>query len=118
MMTETKYKQSRSDDTLLTASFNLRNRNRGGSTGLPRLLRFRSVTAVRNDGAACLTRGHAPLSDGHHLFQSFELWKRLAKNPVNPENLDKIQVQTKFTKNRCLSVAEGTTTIANNINPR
>ena len=35
---------------------------------------------------ACLT--------GHHLFQSFELWKRLMKNLANPENLIKIVVQT------------------------
>jgi len=31
---------------------------------------------------------------GHHLFQSFELWKRLMKNLANPENLIKIVVQT------------------------
>jgi len=49
-------------------------------SGLPR----RSYLTARNDGAG-----------GHHLFQSFELWKRLVKNPVNLENLNKIVVQTK-----------------------
>ena len=61
----------------------------GGVSGLPRLLRLRSATAARNDGAG-----------GHHLFQSFELWKRLVKNLANPENLIKIVVQTKKTNNK------------------
>jgi len=53
--------------------------------GLPR----RSYLTARNDGAG-----------EHHLFQSFELWKRLVKNLANLENLNKIVVQTKKINNK------------------